>query len=517
MGLLRPRCAGVAWPRRVAGSCGRWLLVGVTGWLSACSGERVLGDYPPSSCDLAEPPAELTDTPLSIATFWAADTHEREAFQTLVDRVDARRYVPSTQQMRTRVEVQRHINDAFESQQLPDVFQVNGGSDVLRWVQDRAPESTDVCSLDRLRTNYGWSKAYFPLALAPLTCQGRLYGLPVGIHHLNVLFYNRELFAELAERAESRATTLVEPSRLKSSYELLTELGQIAELQATTSTGKPLVPLAIGTESEWPLTIIAFENVLLSLGHDAYETLWTGGLENADAAQIDEMEATLREMLMVLRTLRTFSDFSTQVSWQDAVRQVGDGEALMTITGDWGVAQLSPEQAARVEVVTFPGTLGTFVYTPDSFAVPRELKKSGFPARSFLHDVVEAKDSLIEFSNAKHSIPPRRDLTPDQIAALTSESLRSTYRQFASCNDSPETCKVLLAVSGLGPPPGTDPCFDEMDALLTFAIAGTKPSNDSLDARLCRDPFPATSAEAESRLIERLLLIGKQRFAAACR
>jgi hypothetical protein len=172
---------------------------------------------------------------------------------------------------------------------------------------------------------------------------------------------------------------------------------------------------------------------------------------------------------------------------------------------------------ASVEVSTFPGTAGTFVYTPDSFAVPRELKKSGFPAHSFLHDVVEAKDALIEFSNAKHSIPPRSDLSDSEVEALTSESLRSTYRQFKSCNESAEACKLLLAVSGLGPPPGTDPCFDEIDALLTYAVTGSAPPEELLDARSCAEPFPRSSAEAESRLIELLLVIGKRGFAADCR
>jgi glucose/mannose transport system substrate-binding protein len=517
MGPFSRECTGIVSPPRAAASCARWLLLGVAGWLLACSGEQVLGDYPPSSCDLAEPPPGLGDTPLSIATFWAADSHEREAFQTLVDRVDASRYVPSTQQMRNRVEVQRHINDAFESQQLPDVFQVNGGSDVLRWVQHRSPEATDVCALDRLRDSYGWGAAYFPKALAPLTCRGRLYGLPVGIHHLNVLFYNRDLFAELAQRAKSRGVQLVEPSELQSADALLSELGQIAELQAITPSGKPLVPLAVGTQSEWPLTIIAFENVLLSLSRDAYETLWTGGLASAQPARISEMSATLKQMVSVLRGLRAFSNFAEHVSWQDAVRQVGDSEALMTITGDWGFAQLEQEVVGRVEISTFPGTAGTFVYTPDSFAVPRELKKNGFPARSFLHDVVENKKALIEFSNAKHSIPPRSDLSQTEVAALTSESLRSTYEQFVSCSDSNKDCKLLLAVSGLGPPPGTDPCFDEIDALLTFAVTGNAPSAELLDARLCDEPFPRDGDEAEARLIELLLAIGKQHFAADCR
>lgn len=475
----------------------------------------MLGDYPPSTCDLAEPPAEFSGEPLSIATFWA--DQEQAALKTLRDRVDSSRYLITTEQIGTRAEVQRRINDAFESQKLPDVFQVNGGSDVLRWVQDRDAEATDVCALDRLRDENGWSGLYFPDALGPLSCHGKLYGLPVGIHHLNVLFYNHELFHTLAEAARTNGIELTEPSDMKSPYELLSLLAQIAELGATTPSGKPLVPLAIGTESEWPLTIVAFENVLLSLGQDAYETLWMGGLADANQERASELRATLAEMLSVLRKLHGYSDVSARVSWQDALRDVGAGEALMTITGDWGYAQLDSEVVSQVETVTFPGTTGTFVYTPDSFAVPRELKKNGFPARSFLQDVVANKAALIDFANAKHSIPPRNDLSDTEIETLKSENLRSTYRQFASCDGSAKGCKLLLAVSGLAPPPGTDPCFDEMDSLLTFAVTGQDPTADSTVPRHCKQAFPATGAQAEARLLDLLLQVAARRFAATCR
>jgi glucose/mannose transport system substrate-binding protein len=492
----------------------RVLLVGGAFGLFGCSGDRVLGDYPPSTCDLAEPPAEVSGEQLSIATFWA-DSVEEEAFKELRGRIAARGYSVTTEKIETRVEVQRKI---IERQKLPDVFQVNGGSDVLRWVQNQDPEGTEVCALDRLQEQPDWRDGYFPAALEPVTCHGNLYGLPVGIHHLNVLFYNRELFARLRELAHASGVELTEPGQMDSVDDLLSLLASVAELHATTTKEKPIVPLAIGTESEWPLTIIAFENVLLGLGQDAYETLWLGGLENFDQKRSDDLRASLHAMLQVLRELYGYSDVSAPVSWQDALRQVGAGEALLTITGDWGFAQLVDEQAAaRVEAVTFPGTAGRFVYTPDSFAVPRELKKNGFPARAFLHDVVADTRALIDFANAKHAIPPRNDLTNDQIESLNSESLRSTYRQFASCGGSDDDCELLLAVSGLAPPPGTNPCFDEMDALLAFAVTGDAPRRDGSVARECQEKLPTTSKEAEGSLIKLLLDVATRRFAAACR
>lgn len=492
----------------------RVLLVGSALWLFGCSGDRVLGDYPPSTCDLAEPPAEVSGEQLSVATFW--DTREQKAFEGLRRRIMARGYSVTIEGIETRVEVQRKIIDSFVSQKLPDVFQVNGGSDVLRWVQNRDPEGTDVCALDRLQEQPDWRDRYFPAALEPLKCHGNLYGLPVGIHHLNVLLYNRDVFARLAELARLKGVELVEPGQMHSVDELLSLLATVAELDATTTNGKPLIPLALGTESEWPLTIIAFENVLLGLGQNAYHNLWRGGLETFDQKVSDELRASLAAMLQVLRALYGFSDVSTSVSWQDALRQVGDGEALLTIMGDWGFAQLDDDAAARVDAVTFPGTAGKFVYTPDSFAVPRELKKNGFPARAFLHDVVADSRALIDFANAKHAIPPRNDLTEEEIGSL-SESLRSTYSQFATCGSTDHSCELLLAVSGLAPPPGTHPCFDEMEALLAFAVTGERPPDDRWTAPSCQQEPPTTSREAEALLIELLLDVATSRFAAACR
>lgn len=489
----------------------------LSGELFACSGEQVLGDYPPSTCDLSEVPESTGEKlPLTIASFWEKDENERIALKALTDLVDAQRFLVAKPESQTRIDVQLHIKNAFERQQLPDVFQANGGSDVLRWVAKRSGESTAVCALDSLGDREGWSGVYFPSVLAPISCRGQLFALPVGVHHLNVLFYNHDLYAALQAAAQKRKLNLAAPSELHSVEELLAQLKLIDELGFTAQNGKRLVPLALATNERWPLAILAFENVLLSLSLDAYKMLWEGGLTADGGHSPEQLKPILEQMLEVLRaTVLRYSDLSKRLIWQDALRQVGDGAAVFTVTGDWGWAQLSDEQREHVTTVTFPGTAGTFVYTPDTFAVPRELGKNGYPARAFLHDVVFQKEALIEFAKVKYSIPPRGDLSDDEVDELGAESIKRTYRDFQDCERG--GCELQLAVSGLAPPPGVGPCFDDIDALLTLAVTEIQPTDEQRTELSCPEQFPATSDDAAVQVVELLLKVAEQRFASDCR
>jgi hypothetical protein len=483
-----------------------------------------LGDFPPSTCDLAEPPESFSSEPLTVATFWKGDDEEGRALTALMRRAERQGYATGAWLPDDRVKAQLRIKDSFDeedNEQLPDLIQVNGGSDVLRWVSQRREDATELCPLDRLRDHDGWSDAYFGSALKPLTCRDHLFGLPIGIHNINVLFYNKVLYGQLQAMVPP-GVVLRDPSELGSVNELLEQLRVIDELGVTTAQGKRLVPLALGASKPWPLTVLAFENVLLSLSQDAYRKLWHGELQRDDEKGTRQLEQELRHMLEVLRELVAYSNADANVDWQTAMRQVGSGEAVMTVTGDWGWAQLIDDaQRDNVVTVPYPGTADSFVYTPDSFAVPRELHKNGFPAAAFLRDVVADKEAVLEFSNLKHSVPARNDLTETEVAMLGTENLRRTYERYAECDraafaGSGQGCQLLLAVSGLAPPPGAQPCT-AVDALLTLAVTGRKPTEQEKAERFCAEEFPETGAEAEERLIELLLSMAKARFAADCR
>jgi glucose/mannose transport system substrate-binding protein len=455
--------------------------------------------------------------PFKVTSFWDNDRKEKEALQAFTSKVSDP-YTPVSEGYGDRVATQQGIlRDLFDGHELPDVFQVNGGSDVLRWAQQPHADDREVCSLDSLERSYGYHQRYFDRALGPLQCHGSLYGLPVGVHRVNVLFYNTKLLQELQGVARSKGKVLGAPEDLESTEQLVQLLNDVKELDARTEEGKAIVPLALGTSKDWPLTIVAFENVLLSLADehfDPYTTLWTGRLTADDDASAKSLEEGLNRMLSLLRSLNDLSNGDETLDWQQALVQVGTGEALMTITGDWGYAQLEDWMLPDVETIAFPGTRGKFAYTPDSFAVPREFSKDGSAARHFLHDIVEDKANLIAFSNRKFSIPPRTDLEPTELAQFVGH-VQKTYEEFRSCNDNTSDCQLVLAVSGLAPPPGADPCFDDMEALLSVAVRGR--AVKARDASRCEKGLPSGARQAGAQLIELLKQVAQRPFAEACR
>jgi hypothetical protein len=187
--------------------------------------------------------------------------------------------------------------------------------------------------------------------------------------------------------------------------------------------------------------------------------------------------------------------------------------------GDWALAQLSPDEIARLEAAPFPGTAGAFVYTPDSFAVSRLEASDGSGPHFWLQEIVADEKIQLTFSSIKQSIPSLRGLTPEALSQLGSDRLRQQYGEFSDCQEPGSSCRLLLAVSGLGPPPARDPCFDEIDRLLTRAVGA--PSQDDLDQAgkpsKCAEPLEDDPAAAGQQVIEILLRLSEHHFAASCR
>lgn len=349
----------------------------------------------------------------------------------------------------------------------------------------------------------------------PCRARARSTGCLWGVHRLNVLFYNAALLETLARVAESRGLTLRAPEELTSVAQFIEHLELIDELSAETEAGQRIVPLALDNNENWPLSLLAFESLMVARRAELYEAVWMGHASSDDVLRV-ELSAVVDE----LRALAARSNLEARVTWQRALEMVGNGEAAYTVIGDWGWAQQA-SAAQALAAMPFPGTSHAFVYTPDSFAIPRRGGTDGSGAHMWLREVVDHTPTQTAFARIKHSIPTLRDLGESELDALEDVYVADTYREFARCQSAEGECRLLLAVSGLGPAPATDPCFDEVSKLLGRAV-GAMSQDDINDVaagteRECRSPMPDDAIAAGHELVERLLLISRESFAGACR
>lgn len=451
---------------------------------------------------------------LKVATFWKGE-NERDVVDWLGDQVA--RYFQWAPLDRENREVQQlSLKEVLEDDGLlPDAFQANGGSDVLQWIDPDDPSQSQLCPLDSLDQRNGWRERYFTSTIRPSTCQGTLYALPLGVHRLNMLFFNRELVAQLTDTANEEGIELASPDELEDAEQFIQFLTTIVELQEE-EPGP--APLALGNKSSWPITILAFENLLAAQPREAYERLWA---ESSTADENEELRWPLENLIDELRALAPTIDTERSLSWQEAMGQVASGEAYFTVMGDWAWIQIPEEQRGRVAAIPFPGTADTFVYTPDSFSIPRRSDSDGLAAHYWLNEIVDNDEVQVGFANKKRSVPALKGLSEERLEDLD-PPLRETYREFDRCQEPTGDCRLLLAVSGLGPPPVEDPCFDQVGDLLVRAAGMTFPPNPDAEDRVtpadeCGSPVPEDPEDAAERLIEQLLKVSSKRFAEACR
>jgi glucose/mannose transport system substrate-binding protein len=484
-------------------------LVSALLFLSACGGELSIGklEGDESSCALQR---STQVSSVIFSTFWGEGAEGRA-----VDRLGEETSVLlGRQPFSARAELQGNLLTRLVDgdKKPPDVFQVNGGSDVLQWI-DSEPSASQVCPLGGLDAE-SFRSRYFEAALDPVTCDGILYALPIGIHRVNRIYFNAELL-ELADSrlGQSRDSESILAS-LSSAEAFVEYLEQLGGLELYNGKSQAVAPLSAGHSPNWPIGTVLFDNLMAAIP-GLYEAVWQGRVPSQF-----KLDAELRRWFrLALRSLAQ-TDINRAPTWRDALRQVESGEAIFTVIGDWASAELD-SSTAHVREATFPPTASRFIYTPDSIAVPRTRDEDGgAPARYFLTELVDQKSVMLEFSKTKSSIPPRSDLTETDIQSLGSK-LGKKYLEFRDCVSDKGSCEPLLAVSGYGPPPFTVPCFDEIIPLLLSAHAlETKseppessgaggegpapPAAGDPSEQECNVEYPTSLEEIENEVVRRL-------------
>jgi glucose/mannose transport system substrate-binding protein len=296
----------------------------------------------------------------------------------------------------------------------PDSFQVHAGHELIdTWVvADKMEPVTFIFEEN------GWSESYPPDVIDILSYEGEIWSVPVNIHRSNVLWYNKAVF---------EANGLEPPTTFD---EFFTVAEALKEAGVT--------PLGLGDNGIWASTHL-FENVLLGvLGPDGYRGLWTGATD-WNSPEVTTALDTFARMLQYVN-----ADHAA-LSWDQAAQLVADGDAAMTIMGDWASGYFtSIGLTPNVEYgyVPSPGTDGVFMMLSDSFGLP-----AGAPHRDNAVKwltLAGSKEGQDAFNPLKGSIPARTD----GDRALYDEYLQSAMDDFASNAITPSLAHGAAASEG---------------------------------------------------------------------
>jgi glucose/mannose transport system substrate-binding protein len=261
----------------------------------------------------------------------------------------------------------------------PDSFQVHAGHELIdSWVKaDKMEPVTFIFEQN------GWLDKYPKGVIDVLSYNGDIWSVPVNIHRSNVLWYNKKIFTD---------NGLTPPATFDEFF------AAADKLQAAGVT-----PLALGDNGIWAATHL-MESVLLgTMGPDKYKGLWAGTTD-WNGPEVKSALDTFTKMMGYV------NEDHAALSWDQAAQLVADGDAAMTIMGDWAEGyfksiNLTPD--VDFGWVPSPGTKGTFIMLSDSFGLPK-----GAPDRdnavAWL-TLCGSKEGQDAFNPLKGSIPARTD------------------------------------------------------------------------------------------------------------
>jgi glucose/mannose transport system substrate-binding protein len=313
------------------------------------------------------------------------------------------------------VEARAAIAGRISNGMPPDTFQANGGWDLMAWVLYNVPDAhlSKMQQIDDVAAD--WMQRVPPKVLdsvsyGPTVADTHVYAVPLNIHRLNTLFYNRKLFDEIGIHPE---TELVD---LEGLFKVAEKIKQFGEL-----TGRPIAPIALGygQKQTWTLALVFFENLMVGRRMGAlYDQFFLHPMDH---------DAFSPEVTYVLDDFRRLISYTNEdadnLVWDQAMDNVLKGKAAMTIMGDWakGYANAAGYHSDVVGFIPMPGTNKTFVFTTDTFG----LTKTANDDTKKLLKVFGSPEGQQTFNQIKGSISARLD-----VDVAEDDDRRPTYDAF---------------------------------------------------------------------------------------
>lgn len=174
--------------------------------------------------------------------------------------------------------------------------------------------------------------------------------LPMGVHHVNRLFYNRDGVSEVLGIDFDPTTMSLDD------WLAMGERSRAALESAQTS----FIALPNTPKDAWVLSMLALENVRVALSKGTHRLPESMGEAELAAAVMRQLER-IRDL--------AFSSVYTgaELTERDAFEKVKNGEALFAVMGDWKQVEVTSD--ASIGMGWFPGTQNVRVYAADGIAV----------------------------------------------------------------------------------------------------------------------------------------------------
>jgi glucose/mannose transport system substrate-binding protein len=379
-----------------------------------------------AACDSAAP----TPNAVEIIDWWvnAGELPALRALIAMFEQQSPDEYVVNTM-ISSSTDARKRIVERMAAQRPPETFQANGGWDLLSWVlQNDVDDKASVMAA--LNDTADWAAQVPRPVLDTVSVDGNIYAVPLNIHRVNTLFFNRKVFIDHGIPVPTRG-----------SLPTLDDLFALAERLRSQGLS---APIALGTREPWTLSLLLFENVLVArAGGAGYRQFFAGAEDVLTSPVVATAVADLATLLAYC------NPDAGGLTWDQAIDMVRRGDAAMTVMGDWAKGYFLDQARKDDRDVDFgqiptPGTDGTFVFTTDTFGMPVGARnRTGALALLSLFGSQKGQDT---FSLIKGSIPARQDAG----MSLNDAASVQTMADFRAVSDDPS--RLVPATAILAPP-----------------------------------------------------------------
>jgi glucose/mannose transport system substrate-binding protein len=274
------------------------------------------------------------------------------------------------------------LQTRLQGNNAPDTWQSHPGAAIAQYEDSNLlADLSSVYTADKLA-------AVIPKELVDgISKDGKQYGVSVGAHRGNELWYNKALLKKAG---------VADPGADYSLDTFIADLGKLKKAGVT--------PLCLGAKDTFAPAEL-FENTLLgTAGPDGWNSL-TSGKTKWDDPTVKKAAEYFAKMLPYVDP-----DSSAQ-TWDQATKALADGKCAFESMGDWAYGELVKDGAKEgtdFGYTAHPGNEGSFIAVVDTFVVSKDAKHLA-SAKKWA-SVIASKDVQSAFNKQKGSTPIRTDV-----------------------------------------------------------------------------------------------------------